>query len=113
MLIGDKTPTGGDLFAKRNDEKHVFLIPGYTDPIFNRATFDLRDKTLLAFERDKVDRIDVTAGSTRARQTGHRLEDHQADRGHRRLTRRSKGCSAACRRSQMKSIVAEKATPAT
>ena len=29
---------------------------------FNRSTFDLRDKTLLKFERDKVDALDVDAG---------------------------------------------------
>ena len=39
--------------------------PGYTEPIFNRSTFDLRDKTLLAFDRDKVDRIIASsAGET-------------------------------------------------
>jgi hypothetical protein len=62
LFIGDKTPTGGDLFAKKNDEKKVFLIPAAQDTSFNRTTFDLRDKTLLKFERDKVDAIDVTSG---------------------------------------------------
>ena len=62
LLVGDKTPTGGDLFAKRNDEKKVFLIPAYQETSLNRTTFDLRDKAVLKFDREKVDGIDVTAG---------------------------------------------------
>ena len=62
LLIGEKSPTGGDLFAKRDDDKKVFLIPAAQETTFNRTTFDLRDKTLLKFDRDKVDGIDVTAG---------------------------------------------------
>ena len=38
---------GGDLFAKRNGEDKVFLIAAFQEPTFNRATFDLRDKTAL------------------------------------------------------------------
>jgi hypothetical protein len=62
LYIGEKTPTGGDFFAKRNDEKKVFLIPAAQDTAFNRTTFDFRDKTLIKFERDKVDALDVTTG---------------------------------------------------
>src|SRR5499427_6017334 len=61
LYIGEKTPTGGDYFAKRNDEKKVFLIPSSLDASFNRTTFDLRDKTLMKFERDKVDALDISA----------------------------------------------------
>ena len=62
LYVGEKTPTGGDFFAKRNDEKKVFLIPASLDTSLNRTTFDLRDKTLIKFERDKVDALDITAG---------------------------------------------------
>ena len=62
LYIGEKTPTGGDFFAKKNDEKKVFLIPASLDTSFNRTTFDLRDKTLITFERDKVDALDITSG---------------------------------------------------
>jgi hypothetical protein len=62
LFVGEKTPTGGDLFAKRNDDKRVFLISASQDTSFNRTTFDLRDKTLIKFDRDKVDALDVTAG---------------------------------------------------
>src|SRR4029079_5014691 len=59
---GEKSPTGADLFAKRNDEKKVFLIPAAQESTMNRSTFDLRDKTVLAFERDKVDAVSIGAG---------------------------------------------------
>src|SRR5262245_30074187 len=62
LAVGDKSPTGADLFAKRNDEKKVFLIPAFQESSFNKGTFDLRDKTLWKFDREKVDNIDVTAG---------------------------------------------------
>src|SRR6266508_1842270 len=62
LLIGEKSPTGSDMFAKRNDEKKVFLIPAFQESTFNRSTFDLREKTLLKFDREKVDGVDVAAG---------------------------------------------------
>jgi hypothetical protein len=62
LLIGEKTPTGGDLFATRNDEKKVFLIPAFQETSLNRRTFDLREKVVLKFDREKVDGLDVTAG---------------------------------------------------
>ena len=62
LLIGQKSPTGGNLFAKKKGEDKVFLIAGYQEPTFNKRTFDLRDKAALHFERDKVDRIAIDAG---------------------------------------------------
>ena len=62
LMVGGKTPTGGDLYARRNDEKKVFLIPAFQESTLNRTTFDLRDKGLLKFDREKVDGIDVSAG---------------------------------------------------
>jgi hypothetical protein len=62
LLIGEKSPTGADLFAQRNDEKKVFLIPASQETTMNRSTFELRDKTVLAFQRDKVDAVSVEAG---------------------------------------------------
>jgi hypothetical protein len=62
LLIGEKSPTGGDLFAKRNDEKKVFLVPSFQEATLNKGTFNLRDKIVLKFDREKVDGFDVTAG---------------------------------------------------
>jgi hypothetical protein len=60
LLVGQKTPTGSDLYAKIADKPRVFLIPSYLETTFNRTTFDLRDKTVLAFDRDKVDHVTLT-----------------------------------------------------
>jgi hypothetical protein len=62
LLVGDKTPTGAGLYAKRNDEPRVFLIQDYQDGPLNKSTFDLRDKTLIKIERDKIDRVEVNLG---------------------------------------------------
>src|SRR5918999_4539558 len=47
LLIGAKTPPGTDLYAKRGDDKKVFLIPSHLEATFNKTTFDLRDKAIL------------------------------------------------------------------
>ena len=64
LQIGEKTPTGGDLYARKADDKRVFLISSYLDSTFNRTPFELRDKSILEFERDKVDAIDIVNGPT-------------------------------------------------
>src|SRR5262249_32409385 len=61
LLIGEKSPTGADLFAERGGDKRVFLIGAYQESKFNRSTFDLREKTVLKFDPDKVDGMEVTA----------------------------------------------------
>lgn len=61
LFIGQKTPTGANLFAKRNDDKRVFTIASFQDGTFNRTTFDLRDKTVIKFDREKVDHVEVNA----------------------------------------------------
>ncbi|MEQ1574608.1 MAG: DUF4340 domain-containing protein [Vicinamibacterales bacterium] len=64
LQIGDKTPTGGDVYAKRPDEKRVFLVSSFLEDTFKRSAFDLRDKTILKFDREKVDGLELTKGGT-------------------------------------------------
>jgi len=59
LLIGDKTPTGSELYAKTQDQQKVFLISSYLDGTFNRTPFDLRDKAILKFDRDKVTGLEI------------------------------------------------------
>lgn len=61
LLVGDKTATSGDLYAKYPDQKRVFLIPGSFYASFDLGTFDLRQKSVMTFDREKVDRITVQA----------------------------------------------------
>jgi len=62
LLVGEKTAAGGDLYAKRADEKRVILISSYLEGTFNRTPFDLRDKTLLKFDHEKVDGLEIARG---------------------------------------------------
>lgn len=62
LLVGEKTPTGGDLYAKLQNDKKVFLISSFLDNTFNRTPFDLRDKRILEFERDKVESVEIVNG---------------------------------------------------
>jgi hypothetical protein len=62
--LGTKTPTGSDMYARVDGEKKVFLVQSYLDSTFNRKPFDLRDKKILNFDRDKVDRIEVANGDS-------------------------------------------------
>ena len=55
LQIGQKTPPGTDVYAKLADQKKVFLISSYLDSTFNRGTFDLRDKSVLKLDREKID----------------------------------------------------------
>jgi hypothetical protein len=59
LLIGEKTPTGGDLYAKTLDQSRVFLISSYLDSTFNKNAFNLRDKAILKFDREKADTVEI------------------------------------------------------
>ena len=74
LLIGEQTPTGGDLYATIAESNRVFLISGYLYSTFNRTTFDLRDKTILDFTRDQVDSLEITGADLdiRLRQVDNR-----------------------------------------
>jgi hypothetical protein len=65
LQIGRKTPAATDLYARIGGAGKVFLIPGFVETTFNKSTFDLRDKTVLKLERDKIETLAV---STTARQ---------------------------------------------
>jgi hypothetical protein len=62
LLIGGKTPPGSDLYAKRGNENKVFLIPGHLESTFNKKAFDLRDKSVVKVDRDKLDGLELSAG---------------------------------------------------
>jgi hypothetical protein len=62
LLVGAKTPTGGDMYARLGDQDRVFLIQAYLDTSFDQKTFALRDKAVLKFSRSSVDALDVTHG---------------------------------------------------
>jgi hypothetical protein len=59
LLIGEKTATQGDVYAMKPGTKRVFLISSFQETAFGKKPFDLRDKKVLNFERDKVDSIEI------------------------------------------------------
>jgi hypothetical protein len=61
ILFGDKNPTGVGVYAKLPNEKRVFIVGTSADTTFNRTTFDLRDKTALKFQQEKVDSLELVS----------------------------------------------------
>ena len=71
LLLGEKSATGGDLYAKTPDQKRVFLIAAYLENTFERTPFDLRDKAVLKFDQSKADGIEIVHdGTTSLAKTG-------------------------------------------
>lgn len=60
--FGDKAPASGELYAMLPGQTRVFLVQSFLESTFNKDTFALRDKTILAFDRDMVDRLELTGG---------------------------------------------------
>lgn len=113
LYIGDKTPTGQDLFARRNDEKKVFLVSSFQETALNKSAFDLRDKTVLKVDREKVDSLDLATGTqalTIAKDGGEwkltKPVQVRADFGS------VEGLIGKLQTTRMKSIVANDPTPA-
>src|SRR5688500_4562008 len=67
LQLGQKTPSGSDVYAKLADAPKVFLVSSYVDSTFNRNTFDLRDKSVLELDREKIDTMEVTAAGRTTR----------------------------------------------
>ena len=65
LLLGDKNPTGSDLYAKLPDQPRVFLVSAYLEGTFDKGAFGFRDKHVLTFDREKIDRLDIAAGAAK------------------------------------------------
>ena len=63
LLVGETTPTGGDLYAKTPDQSRVFLIASFLDATFNKTAFDFRDKSLVDFDSAAVTGMEIDRGS--------------------------------------------------
>jgi cbb3-type cytochrome oxidase subunit 3 len=60
LLLGDKNPNGFSVYAKREDKPPVFLVADSLRSRLDRNATDLRDKTLLHLEPDKVKRLELS-----------------------------------------------------
>jgi hypothetical protein len=61
LLLGEKTPTGGDMYARLPGKNRVFLVNSFLDSTFNKSPFALREKKVLGIERDKVDSLEMVS----------------------------------------------------
>lgn len=106
LLIGSKTPTGSDLYAKTAASPRVFLVASYLESTFNRSTFDLRDKAALKFERDSAESMQIVTAE-RTLSFGKKENQWQINQpaGLRADTAAIEGLLARLNSLQMKSIV--------
>jgi hypothetical protein len=63
IVFGDKNPTGVGLYARLPVNNRVFLVSNSLDATLNKSPFDLRDKTALKFEQEKVVSIELASNA--------------------------------------------------
>jgi uncharacterized protein DUF4340 len=59
LMIGDKTPDGGSLFARTAASPAVFTIPSFVEGSLVKKPFDLRDRSVLHVKRADVITMDI------------------------------------------------------
>lgn len=59
--FGNKTPTGADLYARVDGQPKLVTVGGFVEDSLNRSAFDLRDKSVLKFQRESVDGVTIDA----------------------------------------------------
>ncbi len=60
LLLGDKTPDGGSVYAKTGASPRVFTVAAYQEGALAKKPFDLRDRDVLHFKQDAAAALDVT-----------------------------------------------------
>ena len=60
--VGVKTPMGAELYAKVEGQPAVFLIGSYREDALNKSLFNLRDKTVLTFDRESANALKIDDG---------------------------------------------------
>lgn len=61
LLLGDETPTSGGVFAKLDGDPRVFTIASFNKSSLEKTAKDLQDKRLIAFDSDKLTRLELTS----------------------------------------------------
>jgi hypothetical protein len=59
LMLGDDTPAGGDVYAGVVSDPRVFTVSSYTKISLSKSLNDLRDKSLLTLNSDKVSRVEL------------------------------------------------------
>jgi ribosomal protein L12E/L44/L45/RPP1/RPP2 len=61
LLIGDDTPNNSGSYAKLPNDPRVFTVFSFVKTSLDKSLNDLRDKRLLAFDSDKLTRVELAA----------------------------------------------------
>src|SRR5882757_887838 len=59
LLLGDDTPTGGNVYAALATDPRVFTVASYQKSSLAKSLNDLRDKSLVTLSADKVSRVEL------------------------------------------------------
>ena len=59
LLLGDDTPAGGNVYATVAGTSKVFTLASYNKGSFTKGLNDLRDKSLLTVDADKVSHVEL------------------------------------------------------
>ncbi len=62
LKIGSETPTGGGFYAMLEGAPSVYTVASWTKSGLDKTAADLRDKRLVAFDSEKLSRLELTAG---------------------------------------------------
>jgi hypothetical protein len=65
ILIGDDTPAGAAVYAAIAGDPRVFAMSSYKRNNFDKSTNDLRDRRMLVFDTDKLNRVELQSKKQR------------------------------------------------
>ena len=61
LLVGDDTPTSSGAYVAVKGDPRLFVIASYNKTALDKSENDLRDKRLLAFDAEKLSRVELKA----------------------------------------------------
>jgi len=64
IFVGSKNATNAFTFAKINNQPRILLASASLTSLTEKKLFDVRDKTLLEFTKEKVKKLNLTIGTT-------------------------------------------------
>jgi hypothetical protein len=72
LLVGAKTATGGDTYAKLDDAPRVFTVPSWLEQSLDKTTFQLRNKAIVSVDREAIDHLSIigTPGTIELKKEG-------------------------------------------
>ena len=72
LLLGGAGPIGSNIYARLSSSPRVILVASEVADVADKSTFDLRDKAVLKFDRQKIDGLEIETG-------GHTIQLRRQD----------------------------------